>query len=215
MRKIAIFCTLMCSLTLSAQGIDLRQKTKGFELEIKPIIVSESVGQFKPLSFELDLMGGYRFNQYVRIGIGFGGNMTTVNMSEEEIVAVANPNMSEWDVKVGLVEPLSSGVFIGMPLFVNVKANMTKTIVSPYVSVDCGYNFTLPFNDNTYHSGDKYTTLMKNGFMVRPSVGVDFRFKMCTMFIGVGYNYQMCAFADDVLTYKHYSQISQTIGFQF
>ncbi len=162
-------------------------------------------------------MGGYRFNPYVRIGVGFGGNMTTVNMSEEEIVAIANPNMSEWDVRIGVVKPLSSGVFISMPLFVNVKANITKTVVSPYVSVDCGYNVTLPLNGNNYYSysGGKHTTLMKNGFMVRPSVGVDFHFKMCTMFIGVGYNYQMCAFTDDVLPYKNYSQVSQTIGFQF
>ena len=215
MKKTAIFCMLMCSLILNAQGIDLRQKTKGFEWEIRPIIVSEGVGQFKPLSFELAFMGGYRFNPYVRIGIGFGGNMTTVNMSEEEIVAIANPNMSERDIRMDVVEPLSSGVFISMPLFVNVKANMTKTIVSPYVSVDCGYNVTLPLNGNNYYSGSKHTTLMKNGFMVRPSIGVDFRFKMCTMFIGVGYNYQMCAFADDVLLYKYYSQVCQTIGFQF
>ena len=215
MKKIAIFCMLMCSLMLNAQDIDRRHKTKGFEWEIRPIIVSESIDQFKPLSFELGFMGGYRFNPYVRIGVGFGGNMTTVNMSEEEIVAIADPNMSELYIRMDLVEPLSSGVFIGLPLFVNIKVNMTKTIVSPYVSVDCGYNVTLPLNGNNYYSGGKHTTLMKNGFMVRPSVGVDFHFKMCTMFIGVGYNYQMCAFADNVLPYKHYSQISQTIGFQF
>lgn len=198
MKKLAIVCMVMCmSSILNAQTIDLRQKTKGFELQINPAIVSEDVGQsiFRPLSLEMDIMGGYRFNPYVRVAAGFGFNMTSTT-SRIEFSGPVPP-----DVLTQLIGP-----FISMPLFVNVKANMTKSIVSPYVSVDCGYNFTLPVSGNNH-------LVFKQGFMIRPSLGVDFHFRMCTMFVGVGYSFQTCSFAD--LPYKNYSQITQTIGFQF
>lgn len=70
---------------------------------------------------EMDVVGGYRFNEYVRVGIGFGGRYYIDN-SQVRITR------SEW----------------AFPLFANVRGNFIPTRYRnavPYYSVDLGGTF--------------------------------------------------------------------------
>jgi opacity protein-like surface antigen len=72
---------------------------------------------------ELDVVGGYRFNEYIRVGIGIGARYY-INNSDYKI----RQAWSDW----------------GLPLYVNLRGNFissTYRTVTPYWSVDVGTSF--------------------------------------------------------------------------
>lgn len=83
-----------------------------------------------------------------------------------------------------------------IPVFANVKVDFLKTKVSPYVSMDCGYNFFIPFS--------KYAQDNKLGFLIQPALGVDIRFQKCVLFIEISYKYQSHSFENILATYRRY-----------
>ena len=182
--------TLICAFTF-AQEKDY--KIKGFEPQIR-LTFDEGIDYQRNFSFGADFLAAYRFNEIVRLGAGAG--IKYINMKFEE------PKYIGYKKYDAYFEAAMT-----IPIFANVKVDFLKTKVSPYLSVDCGYNIFIPFS--------KYAQDNKLGFMVRPAFGVDIRFQKCVLFIEVAYKYQSRSFSNTLATYGSYHQISQAIGVSF
>ncbi len=98
--------------------------------------------------WELDIIGGYRFNEFVRAGIGIGSRYYFNN----EKVRYSN---IEWS----------------FPIYINVRGNIipseSRTLV-PYYSFDIG-------------------GAMRDGFMVRPTIGVRIGEPRSAFLVGLSY----------------------------
>lgn len=97
---------------------------------------------------EISATGGYRFNEFFRVGLGFGGRCYFLNSGERYY-------RSRWS----------------FPIFANVRGNFIPTDyrdVVPYYSVDLG-------------------ATVRDGFMVRPTVGLRIGQNRSAMLIGLSY----------------------------
>ncbi len=174
---------------------------KGFEPQIR-VTFDEGIDNFDNFSFGADFLAGYRFNEIVCIGAGVGLNYIDLRYEQ----AGWNSSLERYDS--GYKESAMS-----FPVFANVKVNFTKTKISPFINVDLGYTAFLPFS--------KYAQHNKLGFLMRPAFGVDFHFCKWSLFLEIAYKYQQRQADDSYYTLSSvkfdggYSQLSQSIGFQF
>lgn len=101
---------------------------------------------------EIDVAGGYRFNQYLKAGVGLGGRMYFQN---DRIRA----RHDKWS----------------LPIFATVEGNFvndTYRTVVPYYSFDLG-------------------AAVRDGFMMRPGVGIRVGSKRSALVVGLNYTGQV------------------------
>lgn len=180
MKKILfLLAVLICTSfsTLKAQ--------KSFEPSIK---FKGEIGldDYKNKLFGLEFTAGYRFNDYIRAGVGTG--------------------ISYCDLTLEGYFGIFRGSEAYIPLFANVKANFVKIGISPYMSFDLGHSFLVPFSDAA-----KKTDL---GIFANPAFGVDFPLSSGSIFFEVGYKYQ--AMESEYITENmNYSQLTIAVGYNF
>lgn len=193
MKKILLTFVLFFSLVMHAQIKEEGFEKKGFEPQLR-ISFDEGIDSYKNFSFGLDIIASYRINEYFRIGAGTGLNY--VNLAYEKSTVINGKYFKPYYESA-----------MAIPIFANIKANFTKTKISPYLTFDAGYNFFIPFS--------KYAQKNKLGAFFKPTLGVDFHFSSCTLFIELAYRYQMREFTLWTNSHGDYSQLSQSIGLQF
>ncbi|BEG98660.1 outer membrane beta-barrel protein [Bacteroides sedimenti] len=139
---------------------------KGYEKSIE-LGGAFGVDEFKKKSFEIDMINGYRFNDYFSLGAGLGFCYTSALI-----------------YKTYSYEGL--GEICLMPLYGRIKTNFTNSNVSPFILVDLGYTFDLGENflRKTYD------------LMIEPAFGVDFKLneKKLGFYFFVGYNLQNASY---------------------
>lgn len=151
---------LLTSIFLSANA------QAGYE---KSIELGGAIGidKFTKSSFDIDMINGYRFNDYFSIGAGIGFRYTDALYYESNTL---NYFFESRD-----------GKYL-VPLYARVKANLTKTKVSPFFLANIGYTFDVGQNPNknTY------------GLMIEPAFGIDFKLneKNLGLYFLVGFNLQ-------------------------
>jgi hypothetical protein len=111
----------------------------------------------------LNVIGGYRFNDYLSLGLGTGYNQYINSLFSYYY----NGLSYNWNYY--------HGGFI--PLYVDFKVNMTKTKFSPYWQMDAGYGFSV----NRFGKG---------GYMLGSSVGCDYKLDNRHI-ISLGFNWLM------------------------
>lgn len=188
MKKV-LFILFMVISTLIAQA------QKGFE----PIIRASyelGIDTDKNKSFGLDFLVGYRFAETIRIGLGTGIYWCEHLYENDGINKLTYKYYDEYRETAAYV-----------PLFVNGKANFIKKGISPYLSVDLGYSFFIPFSN--------YAKNNKLGFMVKPALGVDFPINESKIFAEIGYKYQARKFDLNINDKMNYSQLSIAVGYIF
>lgn len=163
----ALLC--MCEMTYAQQ--------KGFEASIEAN-VGIGLDNCTKYSFGANVIGGYRFSDYIFIGAGIGYSyINGLYYSNYEYISKGNSySYKSYDVRNNL------------NVFARAKFNMTKTKVSPFISVDLGGTFALTSN----------SIKMANGFMYEPALGCDFKLKeKHKVYVMLGYKgmqYQYRAF---------------------
>lgn len=168
---------------------------RGFEPQLS-ISFNEGIDSYKNFSFGLDFLAAYRANEYFRIGAGIGINY--INLMYDDIEILNGKLYSAY------YEPAMT-----LPLFANIKINVVDTKVSPYLGIDVGYNIFIPFSE--------YAKDNKLGIYFRPAFGADIHLGNVTLFIEFAYRFQKRTFTlwTGTSEIRNYSQITQTIGFQF
>ena len=124
-------------------------------------------------STEFSTTHGYQFNPYLFIGAGVGFHFTS----------------SETDMTY-------------MPLYLDLRANLMRTKVSPFIDVKTGY-----------------TVLDAKGVYLNSSVGVNYNFyRLLSVYLKVGYTYQKVdspIYANSDKEYDNIGGITAKIGFEF
>lgn len=150
MKKILLIVALLflCEMTYAQQ--------KGFEASIE---ANGGVGldSCTKYSFGINLIGGYRFSDIIFLGAGIGYTyLNGLYYSSYEYLSKGNSiHYQSYDVRNNL------------NIFARAKVNMTKTKVSPFISLDLGGTFGLTSN----------SIKMANGFMFEPALGCDIKLK--------------------------------------
>lgn len=143
---------------------------RGYE---KSIEVGGSVGidQFTKSSFEIDMVNGYRFNDYFLVGAGVGFRYTDALYYQSYLLSDFYESRD--------------GKYL-IPLFARLKINFTKGIISPFLLGNIGNTFDVGQNPNknTY------------GLMIEPAFGIDFKLneEKTGMYLLVGFNMQSAEF---------------------
>ena len=138
----------------------------------KAIEINGGIGlnEFSKYSFGIEMINGYRFNDYFSVGFGVGFRYTNaLYMSTHRY------SNYQW---------YSSDSFDGkylIPLNIRAKANLSSAKVSPFLMVDGGFTIDVGQNKN------KNT----EGLFFEPAFGVDIKLDdKNTMYFGVGVNFQ-------------------------
>lgn len=159
MKKLFLMALLMCVLFSVKAQI-------GYE---KSIELGGSIGldKFTKSSFEIEMINGYRFNDYFSLGMGVGFRYTDA--------------LYYRSTTLGDFYESRDGKYL-IPLYARIKANLTNTKISPFLLANVGYTFDVGQNPNknTY------------GFMIEPAFGIDFKLnedKLGLYFL-VGFNLQ-------------------------
>jgi hypothetical protein len=153
---------------------------KGYE---KSIEVGGAIGldKFTNSSFEIEMINGYRFSDYLYLGVGTGFRYTDALYYQSYITS-------------HFYESRDSKYLI--PLYARLKANLTNTKVSPFLLGNIGYTFDVGQNPNknTY------------GLMIEPAFGVDFKLNegQTGLYFLVGFNLQNAE-------YTYFGSSEQTI----
>lgn len=167
------------------------QSESGFEPTIK-IVGTYGIDYYKNKSFGAEFIASYRTNSYFRIGVGTG--ISWCNMVLGHL---------RWE------KYRETDAFV--PLYVNAKINFINHGVSPYFSANAGYTFLIPF------SGWSEKTTM--GFMLNPAFGVDFPLRRGSIFLELGYKFQMMNYDSDVdpkdSENLDHHQITFAVGYNF
>lgn len=181
---------LLCSPLFSQEK---EWKVKGFEPQIR-ISFDEGADRQKNFSFGADVLFAYRFNEHIRLGAGAAVDYVNLKFDNAKTI---NHHYYKAYYEAAMA----------IPVFANVKVDFLKRKVSPYLSIDCGYNFFIPFS--------KYAQSNKLGFLIRPAVGVDIRFKKCVLFVELAYKYQARNFEYSMVKFGGYHQVCQAVGVHF
>lgn len=176
MEKFIIAVVLM----LCASG--LNAQTKGYE---KSIEVGGGVGLDKMTKYSISIamLNGYRFNDYVFVGIGAGYKMIeTLYYQSYQHSRGYSSTYNSFDTK-NLIQ-----------LYGRIKANLTKSNVSPFLQFDLGTSFDVGSNPNK----------TAQGVMFEPAFGVDVKLNSskAKLYFALGYNAQS----------SKYSFINTTLG---
>lgn len=185
---------VLCSLIMVVSTL-MTQAQKGFE----PVIRASyelGVDSYKNESFGLDFLAGYRINETLRIGVGTGIHWCEHLYESKGVNQITQKYYNEYRETAAYV-----------PLFANGKVNFINKGISPYLSVDLGYSFFIPFSD--------YAKNNKLSFMANPAFGVDFPINKGKIFAEVGYKYQARKFDLNADEKMNFSQISFAIGYSF
>ena len=184
MKKLFFALTLMLFLsnTISAQK---------FEPQVK-VGYAYGIDDYKTQSFGGEFVAGFRINPNVRIGAGVGIDYCDHKYED----AYYDPYLHYFNK-----EYRESAAFV--PVFVDGKFNFTDSSISPYISVDLGYSFFIPFSD--------YAKENNLGIFVKPAFGIDFNVGKGAVFVEVNYNYQARKFYET----RNYNQIGLSVGYQF
>lgn len=167
---------------------------KGFEPSIK---ISGGIGidDYKNKSLGLEAAFGYRINEYFRVGIGTGISWCNLLFEKEHKV-----------LSIYVDEYRESEAFV--PLFANIKANFLKNGISPYIALNIGYSFLIPFSE--------YAKNANLGLMANPAFGIDFPLSKGSMFAEIGYKYQAMKFDGYSRNDKmNHSQMTIAVGYNF
>lgn len=174
---------------------DYKSLYNGFEGQLKiPFI--ESGSPQKNFSFGIDFVASYRFNHVIRIGGGIG--LQYVDLKYEDAKIIGTESFEAYYESA-----------MSIPIFADFKFDFMKTKCSPFISVDIGYKFYVPFS--------KYASDNKLGFFISPVLGLDIRFEKCVLCIGLGYEYQCRSFSCEALDVKYgnYSSVIEYIAISF
>lgn len=175
MKKFVLFA---CALFLC--GIANAQSNK-FEKNIEANI-GIGLDNCTNYSLGLNFIGGYRASNHFFIGAGIGyAYLDGLYYSSYEYLGKGDSdNYSSYDGRSN------------MQLFARAKVNLTKTNVSPFLSLDLGGTFGLTSN----------SIKMANGFIYEPAFGCDFKFKdKGGMYIMIGYKGMQYSYRAFNLTY--------------
>lgn len=159
----------MASVTAFAQ-------TKGFE---KAVEATGGIGldKYQKFSFGVNLVGGYRINDYFFVGAGAG---------YEYLDGLYYTSYEYHSGAGNSYHGTSDDVRNNIKVFGRLKANLTATKVSPFFAVDLGANFGLSSNE----------IKMANGFYFEPCFGCDFALSpkqaiyVMLGYNGIGYDYE-------------------------
>ena len=117
---------LMLCLVALITGNTTAFAQKGYEKSIEAG-ASIGVGDYSNKTFGISMINGYRFNNYlfagVGVGIGYSNALNGVN------------------IKYGTTEYRTDAYLI--PVFANIKANLTTGKVSPFFRLNIGYTLSL------------------------------------------------------------------------
>lgn len=146
-------------------------QNKGYEKSIE-INGGFGLDDCQKYTFGISMINGYRINDYFFIGAGVGYeylNGLYYHNYEYKGSIIGSTSYDSYDVRNNI------------QLFGRVKANLTNTKVSPFLSVDLGYNLGLSSND----------IKMANGLLFQPSFGCDFKISnKQSIYVMLGYNGQ-------------------------
>lgn len=154
---------LMLCLVALITGNTTAFAQKGYEKSIEAG-ASIGVGDYSNKTFGISMINGYRFNNYlfagVGVGIGYSNALNGVN------------------IKYGTTEYRTDAYLI--PVFANIKANLTTGKVSPFFRLNIGYTF----DENQYLKDAP-------GFMIEPAFGIDFNLdSKKAIYVLAGFNLQ-------------------------
>jgi hypothetical protein len=121
---------------------------KGYEKSIE-LGASVGVGDYSNNTFGISMINGYRFSQYLFAGAGVGFGYSNA--------------LNGVSIKDGITTEYRTDAYL-IPIFANVKANLSAGKVSPFIQLNAGYTFDV----NQYLKDAP-------GFMVEPAFGVDFK----------------------------------------
>lgn len=154
-------CTL-CLLTLIT-GSAFAQK--GYEKTVE-LGAGIGVGEYSNTSFGASMINGYRFNEYFYLGLGVGfGYSNALNGVDID--------------KYGYTTEYRTDAYL-IPIYASIKANFTKSNISPFFRFNIGYTF----DANQYIKDAP-------GLMIEPSIGVDFKINdKNTIYTALGFNLQ-------------------------
>lgn len=137
---------------------------RGYEKSIE-LGTTIGVGEYSNTAFGISMINGYRFNNYFYGGVGVG-------------IGYSN-YISSIDISNGITAKFRSAAYL-IPLYIDLKANLTTGQISPFINLNVGYTF-----DAGQYIKDA------PGFMIEPAFGVDFKIdhKKSFYFL-VGFNIQ-------------------------
>ena len=170
------FIFMMMAFPFCAQA-----QNKGYEKSIE-LNGGIPIDKYSKYSLGITMMNGYRFNDFFYLGAGVGYEYFNAlyYTSYDYIGKGHSDRYNSFNGKNML------------RIFARVKANLTKTKVSPYFAGDIGY--TIDFNANDCGS----TT----GLMFEPQFGIDFKLpEKIGLYFAVGYRGQQNSYTRYDLTY--------------
>lgn len=139
-------------------------------------------------SFGVSMINGFRFNDYLYLGIGAGYEYLNGLFYHSYESGGKYSTSSSYDSKStqNLIQ-----------LFARIKANFTNAKISPFASIDLGNSFNLDKTDEIK---------MANGFFFEPAIGCDFKISnKQTFYFALGYNQQQ-------YEYEHFTISSYNSG---
>ena len=161
--------TLFIMLSLVALTTGNVYSQAGYEKSVE-VGAAIGVGDYSNNTFGVNIINGYRFNDYLFTGVGIGLGYSNA--------------LNGVDIKNGITNEYRTDAYL-VPLFANVKANLTTGKTSPFFQLNLGYTFDL----NQYLKDAP-------GFMLEPAFGVDFNIdNKKTFYILAGFNLQHCEYS--------------------
>lgn len=190
MKKIAFITLLLLIITLSSQA------QSKFNSSIK-VSFETAIEENKNKGFGIEFLTGYNLSEYFFVGIGTGISYCDLLFENGHYNSVVNEYIRKYR---------ETGAYI--PLYANAKAKFIKEGITPYISLNVGYSFLIPFSE--------YVKKAKLGLMVLPALGVEFPLSKGAIFAEIGYKYQSMSFNGYNRNEKlNYSQASISIGYKF
>lgn len=151
----------------------------------------------KNKGFGIEFLGGYNLNEYFRIGIGTGISYCDLLYEEGYYNTLNNKYIKAYK---------ETGAYI--PIYANFKTKFIKKGISPYISLNAGYSFLIPFSE--------YAKKAKLGLMVLPAFGVELPLSKGAIFTEIGFKYQSMSFKGYNRDYGlNYSEASISVGYAF
>ena len=169
----------------------------GYESQIKASY-NIGVGTYKNRAILAEFVGGYNFNNIIRLGVGVGLGSTDMQYTP------AKEGYEDFSAY------RESSLFL--PVFANFKATLpTDKRIRPYFTTDLGYSIFLP--------GSDFAHCDKMGFFVKPAIGIQLPMPKGKILFELGYKYQdrSCKHKSNGKTIEigSYSQVSIGIGYIF
>lgn len=152
----------------------------------------------KNQGFGLDIIERYNITNNFSVGIGTGFYYCDL-LFDDGGHEYDNSNLYSREYR-------ESGAYL--PLFLNLKLNLTNEGISPYLSLGGGYTFLIPFSE--------YAKKADLGVMIRPAFGIDIPISPGSLFVEFGYKYQKMNFNGYGLTYDlNHSNLTISLGYNF